>query len=476
MRFVITLSLCSVLLGCEGDKVDAMAKIRWQIDYSDPSDDARVPDLRNCDNQPTPAVVPLYRAIANVHLVIVDPEGQVPGIDNDFPCAQGYGGKFVPIMGLAKQVFALTLEAETADGTVLYRYTNKSYDVTAFREDTFVLTPTTGEVVFYPEFDGSSECPTDVVAIDYTMYRYDTDLETTPTVTGILDPACTGGFTNEVLVREVPVIQDDPRRTYNSFKLVLEAKSASGATLHCGINESRVVHPGVQRLGGDETLLAGTCPPAEWTCSGGYDRGDGCHCECGAPDPDCALINQKLIGCGTSHECTTCNVSGQCAACIPDCDGRVCGDDGCHGSCGTCAGTCNADGSCVGTVCGPNSHPNTVGDVCVCDLGYSQGNTECECVSPGVTGVDRAKLLNDLNQSEAEQVCSWFGGLFDGTYACDATCGDSTELTEDVCDGMLTFLPCQVALFEDCFLSQQGDGCPAVTTQECEDFFECAGT
>ncbi len=48
--------------------------------------------------------------------------------------------------------------------------------------------------------------------------------------------------------------------------------------------------------------------------------------------------------------------------CTPDCDGKVCGDDGCDGSCGTCAdGTCNANGQCE-TICTPNCDGNECGD------------------------------------------------------------------------------------------------------------------
>ncbi len=42
-----------------------------------------------------------------------------------------------------------------------------------------------------------------------------------------------------------------------------------------------------------------------------------------------------------------------CAVCVPNCAGKVCGDDGCGGSCGTCAGgqSCDAGGQCVGDGC-----------------------------------------------------------------------------------------------------------------------------
>ena len=45
--------------------------------------------------------------------------------------------------------------------------------------------------------------------------------------------------------------------------------------------------------------------------------------------------------CDASTDCGTCSsgyecVGGQCEACVPDCAGKECGDDGCGGSCGDC--------------------------------------------------------------------------------------------------------------------------------------------
>ena len=54
-------------------------------------------------------------------------------------------------------------------------------------------------------------------------------------------------------------------------------------------------------------------PKATWTCDAAYlDEGDTagayCDCNCGAPDPDCAL-SVPVYGCGAGQ---TCNASGQC--------------------------------------------------------------------------------------------------------------------------------------------------------------------
>jgi hypothetical protein len=72
----------------------------------------------------------------------------------------------------------------------------------------------------------------------------------------------------------------------------------------------------------------GACVPA---CDGKECGPDGCGGTCG--------------GCATGETCT----AGQCVgACVPACDGKECGPDGCGGSCGACAvgETCTA-GTCV---------------------------------------------------------------------------------------------------------------------------------
>lgn len=78
--------------------------------------------------------------------------------------------------------------------------------------------------------------------------------------------------------------------------------------------------------------------------------------ECPAPcQPQCDGLVCGDDGCG--GECGTCTGEGefcnadqtQCVTCEPQCDGRACGFDTCGGSCGTCTGegeVCNADGQC----------------------------------------------------------------------------------------------------------------------------------
>lgn len=100
----------------------------------------------------------------------------------------------------------------------------------------------------------------------------------------------------------------------------------------------------------------GTCAPTvpvAWTCDKEkYGAIDSCDCGCGAADPDCAF-SLAVVGCGQGGTCAT---NGTCVACVPKCDGKACGPDGCGGSCGSCddpaADVC-ADGVCVDPCGGP---------------------------------------------------------------------------------------------------------------------------
>jgi hypothetical protein len=79
--------------------------------------------------------------------------------------------------------------------------------------------------------------------------------------------------------------------------------------------------------------------------------------------PDCQGKACGSDGCGKEcGEClplfySACSNIGTCA-CLADCNGRTCGSDGCGGSCGTCGGGLACDGS------GNCAVPGQVGDSC----------------------------------------------------------------------------------------------------------------
>jgi hypothetical protein len=85
--------------------------------------------------------------------------------------------------------------------------------------------------------------------------------------------------------------------------------------------------------------------------------------------------------CGTCPSGESCNASGQCqTSCVPACTGKQCGADGCGGSCGSCPSgqTCSSDGQCQGTA--QCAH----GD---CDTGSALANG-CDACVTSICGVD----------------------------------------------------------------------------------------
>jgi hypothetical protein len=73
---------------------------------------------------------------------------------------------------------------------------------------------------------------------------------------------------------------------------------------------------------------------------------DGCGGSCGT----CALPASCDDDSGTCQEC-----AGENCGCMPNCQRKVCGSDGCGGSCGTCdedGEQCAEDGHCRRTTCG----------------------------------------------------------------------------------------------------------------------------
>jgi hypothetical protein len=139
--------------------------------------------------------------------------------------------------------------------------------------------------------------------------------------------------------------------------------------------------------------------------------------QCGATCGDC-----------TGGLCT----DGVC--CIPQCDGRTCGEDGCGGTCGVCANACSGvaddpalctDGTC-GQACCPSCDGKTCGDDgCGGSCGTCDAGTcfEGACCVPSCQG----KVCGD----------DGCGG------PCGSACGDGLECREGACK-----VPCGRTGFE----------------------------
>ena len=141
-------------------------------------------------------------------------------------------------------------------------------------------------------------------------------------------------------------------------------------------------HPGgVGGMGeGGEGCTASVCPGDPWCCTIAWDAicAGACQqtgaCAPAVCVPDCqGRVCGDTDGCGGS--CGACPSGMRCAGfgakCLPcTCSGKECGDDGCGASCGICgAGEVCAKGSCVPLGCGATDTPGCAGcgcEACVC--------------------------------------------------------------------------------------------------------------
>ena len=142
-----------------------------------------------------------------------------------------------------------------------------------------------------------------------------------------------------------------------------------------------------------------------WSCDP-YYKGDGytCNCGCGEVDPDCADPEAYQAGCEFWQ---TCNEKGECVpeVCTPDCHGKVCGADGCGGTCGTCpldATVCLA-GACVVDPC-----------LGVTYQGCCDGNVRRWCAYD----YESEGYILQAEQCGDGETCGWDADAYSPAYAC----------------------------------------------------------
>jgi hypothetical protein len=165
------------------------------------------------------------------------------------------------------------------------------------------------------------------------------------------------------------------------------------------------------------------------TCADAYPDEDDCVCwqwpeeegdDCedplqvcqDLPDGSGACVCEFLTcdaGCCPTAAYTTCDGQGEC--CVPDCDGKECGEDGCGGLCGVCPEDtfCVSDlGTCL-TVC---DNECTVPGETKC-----QGNFAFKtCIEIQVGGEPCMVWDADLTDCPAQNTCA------DGACACQPNC------------------------------------------------------
>ena len=168
----------------------------------------------------------------------------------------------------------------------------------------------------------------------------------------------------------------------------------------------------VKTCGEGEECQSGECVPegtCKADCEGKVCGDDGCGGLCG--------------NCAEDQHCS----GGQCAdgPCEPDCGGKDCGDDGCEGECGQCGEgeNCQA-GECVDGPCVPDCGENECGD------DGCEGN--CGECGEGKTCVEGSCLCEF---SDCDGVCCPEGQACHEGACCTPTCAD-VECGDDGCGGL----------------------------------------
>ncbi|MCC6621731.1 MAG: hypothetical protein IT385_10780 [Deltaproteobacteria bacterium] len=173
--------------------------------------------------------------------------------------------------------------------------------------------------------------------------------------------------------------------------------------------------------------------------------------------PDCVGRVCGDDGCGGS--CGACEGSATCSGgaclCLPACDGRTCGDDGCGGSCGACdgnatcvSGACACEPACEGRDCGDDGCGGTCG---TCEGCFGPAPDAC------AGGVCETTCCADCGDREC------------GDDGCGGSCGS--------CDGGDTCIEGACACEPDCGVRKCGDDGCGGSCGSCDEGWGCsAGT
>ncbi len=116
------------------------------------------------------------------------------------------------------------------------------------------------------------------------------------------------------------------------------------------------------------------------------ESGGGAEAQIQAREDNWCIGEDKKVSVGGYCTCRTASTryddsSDSCVSCTATCEGRVCGDDSCQGSCGSCAdGQVCADGACV--ACTPTCDDKQCGEDDGC--GGRCGDCEPPETEPGI--------------------------------------------------------------------------------------------
>jgi hypothetical protein len=145
-----------------------------------------------------------------------------------------------------------------------------------------------------------------------------------------------------------------------------------------------------------------------------------------------------------------CMAKAKATLCLPSCAFAFCGDDGCGGSCGTCAapetcqnGRCVCVPKCAGKACGPDG----CGDVCgTCTDGRTCQSGQCACPAVECNGACVPACSGSEARAPNCSCCTVAFGLCNMPNTqpcCSGICRDSGTLCCDTCEGLANGATCE---------------------------------
>ncbi len=200
----------------------------------------------------------------------------------------------------------------------------------------------------------------------------------------------------------------------------------------------------------------GACPveTCEGACGGQADAGCWCDEACFVAGDCCGDV------------CDFCGTDYPADCCVPDCTDKECGDDGCGGSCGTCADgeTCNASGLCEVlpmSSCAGNCGVYEIGADCQCDSACFDFGDCCGDIC-GFCAVDYPEdcCVPDCTDKEC------------GDDGCGGSCGTCADGETCNASGLCEVLPMS-SCAGNCGVYEIGADCQCDSA--CFDFGDCCG-
>ncbi len=158
-----------------------------------------------------------------------------------------------------------------------------------------------------------------------------------------------------------------------------------------------------------DASIDATCVPF---CIGKVCGPDGCGGTCGACNDPAKPVCEKLLG-----KCE--------AVCVPQCSAKQCGDNGCGSTCGSCpsGSKCTANGVCL-----PDKWTclkTFFGDGAVCDCGCGAPDSDCAGAKLPLAGCAKLEKCDKTGKCVAKAPSGWTCApeAYDAFDACDCGCG-----------------------------------------------------